>query len=171
MDAIGPLPPHSEGDIYIIVIIECLTRWVELYQPKARPLSQQLARALLQHSGRYGQASRCIALLAYTSDNGPQYVNATITELLRLLGTEHVRTIAHSHEENLIVERVNKEVMRHLRALVFDDKTFANWSLKLPLVQRILNSSEHESIGVSPAQLLLGNAISLDKEVFYQSRH
>ena len=93
-------------------------------------------------------------------------MNATITELLRLLGTEHVRTIAHSHEENSIVERVNKEVMRHLRALVFDDKTFANWSLKLPLVQRILNSSVHDSIGVSPAQLLLGNAISLDKEVF-----
>ena len=32
---------------------------------------------------------------------GPQYVNATITELLRLLGTEHVRTIAHSHEEKI----------------------------------------------------------------------
>ena len=37
---------------------------------------------------------------------------------------------------------------------------------KLTIVQRILNSSEHEGIGVSPAQLLLGNEISLDKEVF-----
>jgi hypothetical protein len=132
---------------------------VELY-PAKDATAESAARALVQHIGRYGQASKLL------SDNGPQYVNATITELLRLLGTEHVRTIAHSHEVKSIVEQVNKEVMRHLRALVFDDKTYANWSLKLPLVQRILNSTEHESIGVSPAQLLLGNAISLDKEVF-----
>jgi len=43
------------------------------------------------------------------------------------MGTEHVRTVAYSHEENGIVERANKEVMRHLRALFDDDKTFAHW--------------------------------------------
>jgi hypothetical protein len=34
------------------------------------------------------------------------------------------------------------------------------------LVQRILNATVHESIGVSPAQLLFGNAIDLDRGLF-----
>jgi hypothetical protein len=34
------------------------------------------------------------------------------------------------------------------------------------MVQRIMNSSTHESIGISPAQLLFGNAIQLDRDIF-----
>jgi len=34
------------------------------------------------------------------------------------------------------------------------------------MVQRILNATVHESIGVSPAQLLFGNAIDLDRGLF-----
>ena len=83
-----------------------------------------------------------------------------------LLGTEHVLTVPYSHEENSIVERVNKDIMRHLRALVFDKKIYKYWSDNLPIVQRIINTLMHENIGISPAQLLLGNAITLDTEMF-----
>jgi hypothetical protein len=65
-----------------------------------------------------------------------------------------------------------EEIMRHLRALVFDKKTYKYWSDNLPIVQRIINTSMHESIGISPAQLLLGNAVTLDTEMFVpQSQH
>jgi len=40
------------------------------------------------------------------------------------------------------------------------------WGRKLPIVQRIINSSIHDSIGVSPSQLLFGNAIQLDKRLY-----
>ena len=83
-----------------------------------------------------------------------------------MIGIEHVFTVPYSHEENAIVERANKEVMRHLRALIFDSKTFSNWSDNLPFVQRIMNTAVHESIGISPAQLLLGHSSSFDKGIF-----
>ncbi len=35
----------------------------------------------------------------------------------------------------------------------------------MPLVQRIINATTHESIGVSPAQLLFGNAVHLDRNL------
>src|SRR5690349_15617139 len=35
----------------------------------------------------------------------------------------------------------------------------------LPFVQRIINSATHSSIGVSPAELLFGNAIQLDRGI------
>ena len=35
-------------------------------------------------------------------------------------------TIPYSKEENSIVERANKEVMRHLRAFIFDSLVLTN---------------------------------------------
>ena len=73
---------------------------------------------------------------------------------------------AYSHEENAIVESANKEVGRHLTAIVQDHKVIGQWSPMVPLVQRIMNSQVHQSIGVSPLQLMYGNAIDVDRMLF-----
>ena len=70
---------------------------------------------------------------------------------------------AYSHQENGIVESSNKEVGRYLVAIIHDIKCLKQWSQMLPLVQRIMNAQVHSSIGVSPAQILFGNAIDLDR--------
>eukprot|EP01035_Chromulina_nebulosa_P024732 gene24732-32211_t len=76
---------------------------------------------------------------------------------------EHRLIQTDSHEENGIVERANKEVLRHLRSIIFDKNILREWGDYLPMVQRIINAQVHESIGVSPIELLYGNAISLDR--------
>ena len=43
-----------------------------------------------------------------------------IKEISDLCRTPHNLTLAYSKQENAIVERVNKEVNRHPRGLVFD---------------------------------------------------
>ena len=91
------------------------SRWVELHWANDATAASA-AKALLNHTGRYGQPAQLL------SDNGSQYVNEVIAEYTLLVGSEHVRTLAYSHEENGIVERANKEVMRHLRAIIFDNK-------------------------------------------------
>lgn len=154
MDSIGPLP----GGYHILVIICCFTRFVELYVvPDTTALNA--ARALLQHVGRYGAPAQI------RSDQGPQFANDIIEEFLKLIGTEHLLTLAYSSQENAIVERANKEVMRHLRAIIFKQNIIDDWQYSIPLVQRIMNASVHSSIGVSPAQLLFGNAIDLDRGI------
>jgi len=155
IDTIGPLPVDEDGNEYIIVIIDSFTRWVELYACGGAD-AKEAVKALMSYIKTFGQPSQLL------SDNGTQFANQVVDELCRILGTEFVRTVAHSHQENAIVERVNKEVLRHLRALVFDDKTHSRWSKRLIFVQRILNTTEHESIGVAPCQLLFGNAIQLE---------
>ena len=47
-----------------------------------------------------------------------------------------------------------------------EKKVVTEWSTYLPLVQRIMNASVHSSTGVSPAQLLFGNAVKLDSGIF-----
>ncbi len=93
------------------------------------------------------------------TDQGSQFVNDIVAELLKLIGVEHELTLAYSKEESAIVERANKEVMRHLKAILLDKNIVNDWAISLPLVQRIMNASVHSAIGVSPAQLLFGNAV------------
>jgi hypothetical protein len=50
--------------------------------------------------------------------------------------------------------------------MLFDHRIISRWSDVLPLVQRIMMAEPNEVIGVSPAQLLFGNAIQLDRGIF-----
>ena len=120
---------------------------------------------LLQHFGRFGNASQII------HDNGSQFENEKIEEIIRLTGIESIPILAYSSEENSIVERANKEVMRHLRAVIFDKNLIKNWEEYLPIVQRIINATTNESNSVSADQLLFGNAIRLDRVYFYRIQH
>ena len=80
----------------------------------------------------------------------------------------HLTVMPYSHEENSIVERANREVNTHLRAIVFDRKIKVNWSIALPLIQRLMNTFEHSSIGCAPSQIIFGNAIDLDRNILYR---
>ena len=72
----------------------------------------------------------------------------------------------YSSEENGIVERANQEGLRHLRALLFDSCVRDKWSFEqLPLVQRIMNTVETTSTGVTPAELILSNSIRLSSSL------
>ena len=81
--------------------------------------------------------------------------------------TNHITIMPYSHEENSIVERANKEVNRHLRAIVFDRKIKTHWSTALPLLQRVMNTLEHSSTEQAASQIIFGNAIDLDRRILY----
>jgi hypothetical protein len=163
IDTIGPLRKDNAGNEYILVIVDCFTRWTELY-PLADLYAITAAKKLIEFSGRFG-----IPTLIRT-DRGPQFANSIIDELIKLLGSSHELTLAYSKEENGIVERTNREVNRHLRDMLYDSRVYDSWSFAyLPLVMRIINSEVHSSTGVSPAQLLFGNAIQLQRELFKNS--
>ena len=100
------------------------------------------------------------------TDQGPAFHNELVQELLRLCAIEQSFATAYSSEENGIVERANQEVLRHLRALLFDSRVHDKWSFEqLPLVQRIMNTVEKTSTGVTPADLILSHAIRLTSHI------
>jgi transposase InsO family protein len=100
----------------------------------------------LNHIGRFGSPE------VIHTDQGPAFHNELVTELLRLGGIQQSFATAYSSEENGIVERANQEVLRHLRALLFDSRVHDKWSFEqLPFVQRIMNTLEKASTGVTPA--------------------
>jgi hypothetical protein len=159
VDTIGPLPIDTAGNQYIITMIDCFSRYTLLVAaPDAT--ARSAAKALLAWVSLFGVMAQLL------SDMGTQYVNSTIDEMTELMGVEKLDTMPGIHEENSIVERRNSEAVRHLRAIVNHRKLKQSWSDVLPLAQRILNAEVMSSIGVSPAQILFGNSIDLDRGIF-----
>ena len=125
---------------------------------------EECAKALIKHFGLFGVAAEVL------SDGGPQLDNVTVRQALELIGTKHHIAIAHSSEENAIVERANKEVVKYVRGFVFDSRAPKEWDDSCPFIQRIMNSEVVSSLGFSPADIVFGKAINLDRSVLVPNR-
>lgn len=159
IDTVGPLPEDERGNQYILVFVDCFSRFVEVFPVKSTE-AVHCADALISFVGRYGFPSMIL------TDRGPEFMNELIEAVTRTVGTRHIPTMQYSKEENSLVERRNKEVVRHLNAIVFDHRVRNRWSSVLPLAQRVLNAAPHSLLGVSPAQLIFGNTVNLDRGIF-----
>ena len=90
------------------------------------------------------------------------------SQLASFLGLKHHVIIPYHPQANGIVERRNAEVMKHLRAVVMEKRVQKEWSLHLPIVQGILNSSFDFSIGTFPARVIFGDRLNLGAEYIFK---
>jgi transposase InsO family protein len=159
MDTLSMGITNDNGDSYLLVLIDACSRWLELY-PIPDLTAEIAAMKLFEHFGRFGIPGQIL------SDNGSQFQNKLHDELHTLIGVDKLRTTPYSHEENGIVERANKEILRHVRSILFDKGIHKEWHLAIPIVQRILNSQNSSITGCAPAELILTNAPNLDQGIY-----
>ena len=144
IDHIGPLPSDDKGNTHILVIIDAFSRWVELFPTKTTGASEAVG-CTFQHFGRFGTPN------VMRTDQDPAFRNELFSELSRLSKVKHSFATAVSKEETGLVERANQELMRHLRAILFDARVHYKWSYEqLSMVQRIMNTALN---GVTPRQI------------------
>jgi hypothetical protein len=117
-------------------------------------------RALMSHIGQFG------APLEIVHDGGSEFDNHGIAELLAMCGIHNAKTLAYSKEENGMVERANKEVMRHLRNILFETNVTKNWEDHLGTIMKIMNHQKRGRHFPSPASLLLGDRSREDERMF-----
>ena len=159
IDALQMTPRGSKGETHIIVIVNLFTKHVFLF-PVVGCTAVNLALAVWTYWCNFGVTDHII------SDQGPDLTSALFRELVHLSGVRHQFSIANCHANG--VERLIKEVSRHLRALVydnrvanaFDDPTF------IPSVQYILNSHVSSETAHSPFDLLFGSEASKYQDLF-----
>jgi hypothetical protein len=160
VDSVGPLMPDRYGNRHILVIIDCFTRFVELYPTQSTEM-EPTRNIFIQHFGRYGVPEQIL------SDNGSQFRNGMVPTTIKLTGIQHEFALSYSKEENAMVERANKEVVRHIKNMMYEAKSDDEWSLYVPFVQRIINTTPHSILGVPPAQLMFGNSAQLERSIIY----
>jgi len=95
----------------ILVIKDDLSHFGELI-PCLEATAFVVAEALLDWYKRFGLA------LYHTSDQGTHFKNQVISELNRLMQTEHHFVTAYIHQANGTIERVNREILKVLKSLL-----------------------------------------------------
>ena len=155
MDTLGPLKEDDLGNRFIIVIVDNFSKLIGLY-PARNTTSKEFVHALLQWVSIFGVPKEI------RTDGGSQFSSQLSSDLASLLGYDHLVIVAYRPQANGLVERRNKELLNHLRSLVYEKRIRDNWSYYLPLVQRILNYIIDGSIGTQPARVILGDLQTSD---------
>ena len=140
IDTIGPFTPDADGNAYILAAVDGFSRFVML-EPAADATGEAAAKFLLKITGIFGRPK------SFRHDGGSQFENHLIDTFSELLGVDRHVTLAYRPQANGRVERVCKEIGRHLRYIVLDRRLQDKWSIALPMVQRLLNCTEHIALG------------------------
>ena len=142
------MPQTAQGNRYIVVFADYLTKWVEAY-PTADQTSETIARLLIDHIVcRHGVPAELL------SDRGANLLSSLLVDLCRLLGMKKVNTTASHPQTDGLVENVN----RTIRAMIAKHAhKFGNdWDKYLQQLLFAYRIKPHDSSGESPFFLLYG---------------
>ena len=148
IDYIENLRPDDKGNDMIVVIIDCFSRWITLTAVQSKSTGA-FADAYIAWLGLcFGEPTEIL------TDRGAQFTSLLTEQLAAVTGGRMVFTTAGSKQENAIVERANREVMRHLRDISgtssWIEEQWMNGHDTYHFVQRIMNTMIHSSTGVKP---------------------
>ena len=147
MDFIGPYPRTRLGYVYVIVVLDQLTKY-----PVFLPLRQATSALTCDFLERYVFATFNVPETIYT-DNASQFKSKMFAEFLTQYGVRHLTPPSYSPQSNAS-ERLNKDIVHGIKMLVENDQT--RWEESLNKLAFSLRSSVHQTIGYSPHYALFG---------------
>lgn len=148
IDLYGPLPCTANGNRWIIVAVDHLTRYAET-AALASAAARDVAAFILRHFIlRHGAPRELL------SDRGRVFLSDVIHELLAACRTIHRTTTAYHPQTNGLTERFNRTLGDMLTMYVASDHS--NWDDVLPFVTYAYNTATQATTGFSPFFLLYG---------------
>ena len=148
MDYMGPLPVTTRGNKHILVVMDHFTKWCEAFatpDQKARTVAEILVNKVFS---RFGPPA------VLHSDQGANFESNLMHDICTLMGISKSRTTAYHPQCDGLVERQNRSLQAMLTA--FCSQHREDWDLWLDSVVYAYNTSRHESLGVSPYEVVFG---------------
>jgi hypothetical protein len=141
----------EEGFKNVIVITNFFSKRCRLFKTKDKT-AESLARCFLIYITQHGLFDEL------RTDPGSDFTSELFDWLNKWLGIKHVFTLV-DRPQGSNVEGTNKQVLRHLRALVFDEDLRKCWSQDhvLPIIEYIINTSYNREVGGVPLHIDMGN--------------
>ena len=153
----GHVRYHSEGNRYVLVMVNCFSRWTE-----ACPLPNKVALAV---ADAFFQLIVCrFGMPAVIhSDPGREFEIHLMQELCLLCGAHKTCTTLYHPASDGLVERFNRTLLMMLAMFAGENRD--DWDDLLPAVLMEYRSSVHESTGFSPYRLMFGEECTLPMDV------
>lgn len=150
VDTLTITPADKHGMCYCTVVVVEASKLVAIY-PSVDKTALDTALALFRFFATYGVYDELI------SDPGSDLTSEVIAHLTQWFGIRHVFSLVDRHESNG-VEGSNKQILRHIKALVADERVADRWSEPhiICFVAHILNSEVNSETNMVPFHLHFG---------------
>ena len=126
VDIVGPLPKTQNGNTYILVFSDYLTKWTEAF-PLSNIDSATVAQLLVEQViCRHG------APIKLLSDRGSSFLSALIYDVYAMLNISKVTTTAYHPQTDGLVEQFNKTLIEMLS--MFTSTHQDDWNTWIPYV-------------------------------------
>ena len=149
-DIMGPLPPTTAGNKYIVVVTDLFSKWVEAFPVKATDTETLASLLVNEVVCRYGVPSYL------HSDQGANLTSNLMAALCKQLGITQARTSAYHPQGNGQVERFNRTLESMLAEVVSDHQT--DWDHHLPKVLFAYRTAIHDTTGFTPFHITFGRS-------------
>lgn len=154
---ITELPVTTQGNRYVLVIMDYFTRYVNLF-PLKDQRATTVAKCIFEDYIRQHGLPESIH-----TDQGRQFESDLIKHLCTLLGITKTRTSPYHAQSDGMVERLNRTLKDQLAKYI--SHTGGEWDQYLPQAELAYNSSVHSSTGFSPFFLVHGREPNLPLDV------
>jgi hypothetical protein len=151
IDHVTVTPEDKHGNKCAILVVEHFSHYGVAY-PAKEYSAETAATALLKHYCTYGMFDQ------WASDPGTAFTSSVMQHLNTWLGVTHKVSLVGRHESNGC-EGTGKQLLRHLRTLVMDERLYDKWSddMVLPLINlHLVSYPTEETGGYTPIQLKFG---------------
>uniref|UniRef100_A0A3Q0QW83 Integrase catalytic domain-containing protein n=1 Tax=Amphilophus citrinellus TaxID=61819 RepID=A0A3Q0QW83_AMPCI len=155
VDYVGPLPCTQRGNAYILVFVDCFSKWIEVSAVREATAQVAADKFVTEIFARHGSSSYLIS----------DFVSDLFEHVLSTLGTKHRLTTAY-HPQTNATERVNRTVKTAIGAYV--DNKHTSWDKYLPQICFALRTAPHESTGLSPSMMLYGRELDTPLDLITQ---
>jgi len=145
IDLCGPFPTGEN----LLVVVDYYSRWPEVGLLKSTN-TQSVIKALDKIFARHGLPDKL------TSDNGPQFRSEEFREFLQRNAIQHRKTTPYWPQANGEVERMNRSILKAIRAANLEKK---NWRSELQNFLLAYRTTPHATTGKSPAELLMNRKL------------
>ena len=120
MDILGPLPKCHSGSKYMLVFMESMSKWAEVFplvETKAHIIARYFVEEIVYRFG---------APTYLKSDMGSNMIAKVVNEAALLLGTKRLVTSPYRPQTNSEVERFNYSLIKQLQGYV--DASTKDWA-------------------------------------------
>ena len=144
-DTKGPISSSSDGNTYIIVIVDAFTHYVAL-----NPVPHCNAYYAYTTLHEYCVAKFGLSEVLIT-DNGTEFINNEIITLCHLYNIKHKpRAQSHAPWTNGIIEGMNRSVQEYLRCIIIgNDTKYTEWLADVKLFPLAYTSQITTTLGMS----------------------